>query len=237
MQQARESSDEDDEEEKKSGEQREYPGFLGAEVVRNIMQQVLTGLAEMHEAGVWHRDVKVDNIMFDAAGTVKFIDFNISKLIDEKAGGQEAGTARQRHTKNVVTRNYRPPEVFFGDVHYDGARVDTWSAGCVMAELLTNDGHFFPASSDIEQLCKIFDVLGTPNVETDWPECESLPTYLPFNPQEPKDLASVIRERREAQKPGAEAVPVEAIDLLGKLLALNPAKRLLPRQALSHAYF
>lgn len=55
-----------------------------------------------------------------------------------------------RHTKNVVTRNYRPPEIFFGDVNYSGERVDAWSAGCVMAELLVNDGHFFPASSDIE---------------------------------------------------------------------------------------
>ena len=130
----------------------------------------------MHEVGVWHRDVKVDNLMLDAEGTVKFIDFNISKLLD--------GTAASggRHTKNVVTRNYRAPEIFFGDASYDGQRVDVWSAGCVMAELLTNDGHFFPASSDIEQLCKIFETLGTPEVESDWPECESLPTYLPFNP-------------------------------------------------------
>ena len=37
----------------------------------------------MHEAGVWHRDVKTDNILFDAEGVLKFIDFNISKLIDD----------------------------------------------------------------------------------------------------------------------------------------------------------
>lgn len=128
----------------------------------------------MHEAGIWHRDIKLDNIMLNSAGIVKFIDFNISKLIAENSG--------TRHTKNVVTRNYRPIEIFFGDTNYDGAKVDTWSTGCVMAELLVNDGHFFQASSDIEQLCKIFEVLGTPDTETDWPEAESLPTYLPFNP-------------------------------------------------------
>ena len=80
--------------------------------------------------------------------------------------------------------------------------------------------------------------MGTPDVENDWPECESLPTYLPFNPQPPKNLAQVIQERRNAQKEGAEAVDPAAIDLLGKLLALNPARRILPREALSsHAYF
>lgn len=47
------------------------------------MKQILTGLAEMHEVGVWHRDVKVDNILLDSEGTVKFIDFNISKLLEE----------------------------------------------------------------------------------------------------------------------------------------------------------
>ena len=77
------------------------------------MKQLLTGLAEMHEAGVWHRDIKVDNILFDEEGTVKLVDFNISKLIED-------GQAPSRHTKNVVTRNYRPPEIFFGDVNYKG---------------------------------------------------------------------------------------------------------------------
>ena len=47
------------------------------------MKQLLTGLAEMHEAGVWHRDIKVDNILFDEEGTVKLVDFNISKLIED----------------------------------------------------------------------------------------------------------------------------------------------------------
>ena len=107
------------------------------------MRQILTGLAEMHEVGVWHRDVKVDNILLDSEGTVKFIDFNISKLLEEHM-------LETRHTKNVVTRNYRPPEIFFGDVFYKGERVDTWSAGCVFAELLCNDGPFFAASTDIE---------------------------------------------------------------------------------------
>lgn len=170
---AKEESDSEEEEEKTASS---APGFISQAQVKDIMRQILTGLAEMHEAGVWHRDVKVDNILLDSQGVVKFIDFNISKLIDDSITG--------RHTKNVVTRNYRPPEIFFGDVNYKGEQVDTWSAGCVFAELLTNDGPFFPASSDLEQIFKIFTVLGTPKTE-EWPNVESLPTYLPFEPTEP----------------------------------------------------
>ena len=229
----RESDEEDGQ-----AEPQTFPGFLTQERVKDLMKQLLTALNEMHAADVWHRDIKTNNIMLDENGVLKLIDFNISKVLDQSMKPQEGAGAQSahRHTKNVVTRNFRPPEIFFGDVNYDGAQVDTWSAGCVFAELLANDGSFFPASSDIEQLCTIFDILGTPTVE-DWPEVEQLPTYLPFNPSEPKDLTQVIQQRREKVKPAGEAIDPQAVDLLGKLLALNPSKRLLPAQALQHPYF
>ena len=75
----------------------------------------MTGLADMHKADIWHRDVKPDNILLDSEGTVKFIDFGISKVLDDSM--MKEG---KKHTKNVVTRNYRAPEVFFGDLSYDG---------------------------------------------------------------------------------------------------------------------
>ena len=48
------------------------------------MKQILTGLAEMHEKNVWHRDVTPGNLLLTADDTVKFIDFGISKLAEEK---------------------------------------------------------------------------------------------------------------------------------------------------------
>ena len=90
----------------------------------------MTGLAEIHSKGVWHRDVTPGNLLVTEDGTIKFIDFGISKLAELDK--------QQKHTKNVVTRNYRAPEIFFGDNKYDGQAVDLWSAGCIFAELLTN---------------------------------------------------------------------------------------------------
>lgn len=43
----------------------------------------------------------------------------------------------------------------------------------------------------------------------DWPEVESLPNYLPFNPQQAKDLTTVIQERRQKQKSDAETNVVD----------------------------
>ena len=136
---------------------------------RNLLAQLLEGVVQMHAKGVFHRDIKTDNLLM-VDGVLKFVDFGISKLsMDE---------TKMNHTKNVVTRCYRPPEIFFGDRNYNLGAVDIWSVGCVIAELVT--GHvLFPGTSDIEQLSLIFDVLGTPTTE-DWPEVDSLPCFLPF---------------------------------------------------------
>ena len=142
----------------------------------------------MHEKNVWHRDVTPGNILLaDEEKTIKFIDFGISKLAELEL--------QTKHTKNVVTRNYRAPEIFFGDNKYNGEAIDTWSAGCIFAELLTTQ-ILFPGTSDIDQLCKIFDVFGTPS-EEDWPEVVNLPNYLPFNETPAADLGTIIGELRK----------------------------------------
>lgn len=63
-------------------------------------------------------------MLFDESGTLKLIDFGIAKK--HKPGMQ--------HTKNVVTRCYRAPELFFGCRKYDTS-LDIWSLGCTVGEL------------------------------------------------------------------------------------------------------
>ena len=135
----------------------------------------------MHEKNVWHRDVTPGNLLLTKDDEIKFIDFGISKLAEKE---------QAKHTKNVVTRNYRAPEIFFGDNKYNGEALDIWSAGCIFAEMLTGQ-IIFPGSSDIDQLCKIFDVFGTPS-EEDWPEVADLPNYLPFNDTPAGDLKAIL---------------------------------------------
>lgn len=52
--------------------------------------------------------------------------------------------------------------MLYGSKFYSNA-VDVWGAGCVMAELFKR-GHIFPGQSDIDQLTKIFQLRGTPDV-------------------------------------------------------------------------
>ncbi len=113
------------------------------------------------------------------------------------------------HTKNCVTRCYRPPEIFYGDREYN-TKIDIWSLGCLLYELYTGKV-LFAGTSDIEVICKLFTIIGTPK-ENEWPECESMPCYLPFQDQEPVDILPELQ-------PG----PVN--DLIKRLLRLNPDHR------------
>lgn len=66
---------------------------------------------------------------------------------------------------------YRPLELLLGATSY-GFEVDVWSAGCVLAELLCGKP-LFPGCNDLDQACKISEVLGWPT-ETSMPGCSLL---------------------------------------------------------------
>jgi cyclin-dependent kinase 7 len=120
-------------------------------------------------------------------------------------------------------RRYRAPELLFGAKFYSSA-IDVWSVGCIFAELLLRVP-YFPGNTDIEQLCRIFTARGTPTDET-WPGVSDLPDYIAFQPQKPQPLRDIFT-----------AASDDAIALLERCLALNPAERISAQAALEHAYF
>ena len=66
--------------------------------------------------------------------------------------------------EQVSTRWYRAPELLFASRHYSLA-VDVWSAGAVIAELFSLFP-LFPGTNDIDQIYRIFQVMGSPSEET-----------------------------------------------------------------------
>ena len=68
------------------------------------------------------------------------------------------------YTNEVVTLHYRAPELLLGATKYSTA-IDMWSLGCIMEQLLTKR-ILFPGRSEIDQIDKIFKMLGTPNEKT-----------------------------------------------------------------------
>jgi serine/threonine protein kinase len=124
----------------------------------------------------------------------------------------------------VVTLWYRAPEILLGGKQYS-TPVDVWSIGCIFAEMVTRQP-LFPGDSEIDQLFRIFRMLGTPNQET-WPGVSDYPDYKSTFPQwKPESLAKHIKDLEPL-----------GLDLLQKMLVYEPSKRISAREALKHPFF
>ncbi|KAJ4457913.1 putative Serine/threonine-protein kinase MAK [Paratrimastix pyriformis] len=182
--------------------------------IRNIIYQVLQSLAYMHKHGFFHRDIKPENLLC-TRDTVKLADFGLAREI----------RSLPPYTDYVSTRWYRAPEVLLRARRYSSP-IDVWAVGCMMAELYTMRA-IFPGSSEIDEIYKIVQVLGTPG-EGNWPEglqlAHTMKIRLPQCP--PVPLATLI----------PTASP-EALELMIALLKLDPSQRPSCSEALQFPYF
>ncbi|XP_021036564.1 serine/threonine-protein kinase MAK isoform X3 [Mus caroli] len=184
-------------------------------VIRNIMYQILQGLAFIHKHGFFHRDMKPENLLCMGPELVKIADFGLAREL----------RSQPPYTDYVSTRWYRAPEVLLRSSVYSSP-IDVWAVGSIMAELYTFRP-LFPGTSEVDEIFKICQVLGTPK-KSDWPEGYQLASSMNFRfPQcIPINLKTLI--------PNASS---EAIQLMTEMLNWDPKKRPTASQALKHPYF
>ncbi|WP_072396672.1 bifunctional protein-serine/threonine kinase/phosphatase [Hyphomicrobium sp. CS1GBMeth3] len=100
------------------------------ETVRDIVEQIAKGLRAFHRMEMLHQDIRPDNIMIDASGTVKIIDLGSVRV----AGVREA--MPETETGDILgTHQYAAPEYFLGLPGTE--KSDLFSLGLVAYELLT----------------------------------------------------------------------------------------------------
>jgi CheY-like chemotaxis protein len=101
-------------------------GRLGAAAVLALATQLADGLDAAHAQGVIHRDIKPQNLLLDARGTLKIMDFGVSRLAD--GTGMDAGLL-------IGTPAYMAPEQILGEEIDE--RADLYAVGVVLFECLT----------------------------------------------------------------------------------------------------
>lgn len=122
--------------------------------VKTILFQVLSGLHHIHHVeGIFHRDMKPENLLISYDNDtllVKLADFGLATSIKSKPP----------YTIYTSTRWYRAPEILLKSSAYSYP-IDLWAVGTIFAELVTLRP-LFPGQSEIDQLFRICQVLGSP---------------------------------------------------------------------------
>jgi len=195
--------------------------LIDPELAKSYMFQMMCALCFCHSRRVIHRDLKPQNLLIDVSGNIKLADFGLARAFSIPV---------RVYTHEVVTMWYRAPEILLGQKKYS-TPVDIWSIGAIFAEMMTNKP-LFPGDSEIDQMFKIFRVLGTPTNAV-WPGCETLDDY---KKEFPKFVTSGVVQRLRDQNPEVN-LNEEALDLLQKCLLYDPAKRISALEGFEHNYF
>ena len=201
------------------------------------MVQVLLGVEYMHSKSIIHRDLKPANLLWfveDSKATIKICDFGLSKI----------HTSQTPSTPRVVTCWYRAPEICSRDSTYSFAS-DMWSVGCVFFEMIAKRALLQNyKDDDTEILSRIIGLIPSPSYDdifklTKGHQITLTDDASPRSRKSLKEMISLTSEKVEEFNtyPSVGASYTEFIDLLGKIIVLDPDKRITAAQALEHPFF
>lgn len=174
-----------------------------------------------------HRDLKASNLLINKKGELKIADWGLARSWN---------CEMKKLTNRVITLWYRPPELLLGYVDYT-PKIDMWSVGCIIAEMFRRTA-FLRGATEATQLDLIFRSCGTPTADN-WPDLpDKGHLWKSFEPG-PGDTTYPrrIREALKTNLPNPKWMTDNAVDIIDKLMTLDPEKRWSAQQALDADYF
>ncbi|ESO94793.1 hypothetical protein LOTGIDRAFT_117800 [Lottia gigantea] len=113
-------------------------GSLHEADARRLFRQLIDAVSYLHQNKVYHRDIKLDNILIDAQYNIKLSDLGFARFNPRN---------EQLHTF-CGSYPYAPPEVLDGE-NYSGAEADVWSTGVCLYGMLNGKLPFKDTDYDV----------------------------------------------------------------------------------------
>lgn len=196
-----------------------------------LVAEAADGLAAAHQAGLVHRDVKPENLMTTQDGTVKVVDFGLSKLIDAASDTRDAAT---RVGTILGTPQYMSPEQC--ETAAVDSRSDIYSLGGTLFRLLTGR-HPYEESAAVLQVMMAHASKPIPDPLAHMPELPPACREIVFRAmakqaddryQDAAEMASDLRALISAEQSSAARAPVDrplpAYRPLESVVLVEPSK-------------
>ncbi|KAK5575541.1 hypothetical protein RB653_006674 [Dictyostelium firmibasis] len=186
---------------------------LSINFIKVLFFQLCQAIKHIHSKAICHRDITPNNILLSSKGELTLADFGSAKILESN------------HTSMsyICSRYYRAPELLVGCSNYT-TKIDIWSIGCILAEMLIGKP-LFPGTNSNDQLGRIIEVLGSPTKD----DMEAMKPSKPYHLQLPNINPKFFESLHNVEDK-------TVVDLLSKIFIFDPVKRASIDEIIAHPF-
>ena len=203
-----------------------FYGFTIMEI-KIFMYKFLQSLDKLHARGIIHRDLKPGNLLVKSCNDFVIIDFGISDFY----------LPYRKFCNKIGTRNFKAPEQLLLLKGFD-YKIDIWAAGLIFAEMFFQKYPFWKPEEDIVILENIYNMIGHTKFSNYLSKIGS-PNNFEFmkNPAKGQNFESYFEREKNNEFMNHLEDKKNGIDLLKKMLDIDPNSRYNAEECLKHPFF
>ena len=203
-----------------------FYGFTIMEI-KIFMYKFLQTLDKLHARGIIHRDLKPGNLLVKSCNDFMIIDFGISDFY----------LPYRKFCTKIGTRNFKAPEQLLLLKGFD-YKIDIWAAGLIFAEMFFQKYPFWKPEEDVVILENIYNMVGYQKFSNYLKKIDSQSNFdFLKNNAKPQNFENYFEREKNDEIMNNLEDKKNGIDLIKKMLDIDPNLRLSAEEALKHPFF